>query len=338
MRSFLIKILILCVCGIVFNSCEAPHLNPSDPDNPDSKVVYISGVVEVLSLGRQNLSYYQGIKVSLEKEGVFGYTDKNGFYLIKSYQQKDDKIIFENPEIISDTMPMVWTNSRQYIKNKTVVFKAMMDSVVYNNLSVKWDISNQISQGMLIKIGAGTDFSIIDSINLINNQMGINYSFYNKYDNYKNRSFDSIPPHRLNLNDFSSIIGKKISLFVYLQKGYMFKWKEIEFKRIMKEMPSVISPRNGMLLYQDTVTFFWEPYKYVDNCDYRVHLYRSDRSGPDSLIASSTIIKNKTACYFINLKEVTKKRDLAWVLECIDEFGNSCKTYPNGFTYMLGTE
>ncbi len=103
-----IKILLeISLLLFVLLSCDAPHLNPLDPLNPDSKYGLADGFL--LTPARVPIV---GAKVTWRNQNVVVVTDTNGYYKVENILRNDGWMFYEKEGYTEDSLYVRWNNQK----------------------------------------------------------------------------------------------------------------------------------------------------------------------------------------------------------------------------------
>ncbi|MBI5731101.1 MAG: hypothetical protein HY963_08190 [Ignavibacteriales bacterium] len=134
-RSLIVFMVLLFVV-----SCDAPKLNPLDPDNPDSKLGQLNGFVKTQAIPQQSIP---GVKVIWKNQNILAITAVNGSYKFEDLIMNDGWIYFEKEKYYKDSLYLQWNN----VKIKSAPEKllnymyATLDGFVYDPLPDRQPIS-----------------------------------------------------------------------------------------------------------------------------------------------------------------------------------------------------
>ena len=146
-RSLIVFMVLLSVVA-----CDAPKLNPLDPNNPDSRLGQISGIV--LNTARESIS---GAKVIWKNQNILAVTAVNGSYKFEDIIMNDGWIYFEKEKYYKDSLYLQWNN----VKIKTApekllnyiyatldgfVFDPLPDHQPISGVNVTWKNQNIVTQ------------------------------------------------------------------------------------------------------------------------------------------------------------------------------------------------
>lgn len=342
MRNILLYISLLCFSILCFNSCDAPHNNILDPENPDAHLFYyVEGRVTKIDEVQQIPTAVSNIKVSLEKEGLYTRTDINGYYKLKCYNRIDQNIIFEGAHFFSDTLAVSWNNEKNIEINANLSYKPEPDSII-NYSIVDWYIDVEqkalaYAQSLFIQFKISKlDLGRIDSIILVNTDLKINTCVYNS-NSESSTSEIKLPIEKFKIKDLDEVTGKKFSIYIYTISKKMYHYKDIVFMRTIKESAVGVSPVNGELITSEMVSFKWTPLNSTYKCYYKVQIY-NDQYPPYEFLDSSGIFESSVSVYNSTLNQITNLYKLSWRIVSIDEFGNRNLSIPFTFIYRPNSQ
>lgn len=106
--NFYLQALMFILLFIILG-CDAPRINPFDPENPDYAFVTLQGTVKTLSSPNKSIS---GAIVIWSPVNIIVYTDKNGTFNINNLLPVNGKLIIQKSGYQTDTVNVVWGNSK----------------------------------------------------------------------------------------------------------------------------------------------------------------------------------------------------------------------------------
>lgn len=107
--------ILLFLFGLVF-SCEAPRLNPLDPQNPDSNIGQIDGYV--YSRPHDPLP---NAKITLKWQNISIETDAQGYYKFDNIEIVDGIVYFEKQGLKKDSIRVLWNRQKSIrLEEKTL--------------------------------------------------------------------------------------------------------------------------------------------------------------------------------------------------------------------------
>jgi hypothetical protein len=104
--KFFRGVFLILILAFLF-SCDAPHLNPADPQNPNNKIAQVDGYVLTYEQPRVAIS---NVKVVWKNQNILAYTDSTGYFKIQDIQRVDGKLVFEKDGYSKDSVIVKWNN------------------------------------------------------------------------------------------------------------------------------------------------------------------------------------------------------------------------------------
>ncbi len=95
------------VIAILFTSCDAPRLNPLDPQSPAYNIGQLDGYV--FSYPRDPLP---GARVTFKEQNLSVITDINGYYKIEKARLQNGIVYIEKEGFKKDSILVVWNNQK----------------------------------------------------------------------------------------------------------------------------------------------------------------------------------------------------------------------------------
>ena len=177
----LVSFIILSVLAL---SCDAPHLNPLDPSNPNSRYGQLTGVVT-------NSSSQPLFEVSVvwKNQNIISKTDSNGRYNLSNIEIKDGWLLFYKNDYQQDSIYVQWKNQKSVSIGAKQLYTSIgvLDGNVYTNttpsapiadVQVIWNNQN------ILKTTDGTGYFKFDGLT-----MNDGYIYFVKNGYYKDSSF-----------------------------------------------------------------------------------------------------------------------------------------------------
>ena len=96
------------IISVALLSCDAPRLNPLDPENSGNGFGQITG--RVYAYPHQTL---EGVRVVWKNQNILAVSDTNGQYSFVDIQTNDGYVYFEKEGFSSDTIKIEWENQKQ---------------------------------------------------------------------------------------------------------------------------------------------------------------------------------------------------------------------------------
>lgn len=149
--NFFRGVLLIVISTFAF-SCDAPHLNPADPQNPNNKIAQVDGYVLTYEQPRVAIP---NVKVIWKNQNVLAYTDSTGYFKIQDIQRVNGKLFFEKDGYSKDSVLVDWKNQNSK-RIETIllsytfgdldgfVFASDQPTVPISKVKVFWKNSNLI--------------------------------------------------------------------------------------------------------------------------------------------------------------------------------------------------
>jgi hypothetical protein len=125
MKNF--RSIIVLISVVFLYSCEAPRVNPLDPNNPDYQFSTIDGYVKTTSLPTKAIS---GAKVTWRNQNIVITTDANGYYKFPNVPKKDGLIVFEADGYYKDSTTVQVTSTQKHVDDFTLRDVTRIDGYV----------------------------------------------------------------------------------------------------------------------------------------------------------------------------------------------------------------
>lgn len=332
---FLRSISILLFAVFAFYSCDAPRLNPLDPNNPDYIPPKIDTVIieptyslegNVKTLAAPSSPIY-GVDVYWPNENKIVKTDAAGNFSFENIEKEDGWLYFEKSNYFMDSLFVAWNTDTIFTAQALLRFLP-----VANYLSIYTEVLNSHSVPSY-KIGFETEITdndgLVDSVIIYNSDLKIYKSIprltFNKYGfNFK--------ISELSLSSIENAVGREFSLiFVDNRNNKIVAAKE-KLNRIIKQEISFIAPINGEIVTA-IPKMEWTRFTPGFPFRYLIQVY-TDETGPVLVFEQDNIGSDQISFNLpsaIN-NEVNGTDQYFWVIWCIDEFNNKSRSRQATFT------
>jgi len=315
----------LLVIAVLFSavSCDAPKLNPLDPENPDSKLGQLSGFVKTLAIPQQAIA---GVKVSWKNDNRILETDATGFYKLENLPMVNGTLYFEKDGYGKDSIRINWQNQKIIdLGTTTLNANPKLDNLlIYTSVENRYQDDQRYTlfvQASISDVENDID-SIFVSCTAINfNQQLIYNSQARLYElSYPYGSKNSVP-------SIDDAIGKNFEIIVKDKVGKNFSVGFSTIKRIIKQEILFELPANGITVGSKPV-LKWNRFLPGFNFKYMIEIY-TDEIIPQLKWPKSNISKDDIEIVSeINLPP----GNYFWVIWCIDDFQNRTRSKPATFT------
>ncbi|NJD22190.1 MAG: carboxypeptidase-like regulatory domain-containing protein [Melioribacter sp.] len=315
----------LLVFTVLFSyvSCDAPKLNPLDPNNPNSKLGQLNGFVKTQPAPQQAIA---GVKVSWKSDNRTLETDANGFYKLENLPIVDGFLYFEKEGYSKDSIRINWQNR----KSIDLGIKALNAIPKLDNLLIYTSVENRYQDDQ--KYTLFVQASISDVENDIDSVFvsctAINFNQQLKY-NSQTRVFELSYPYgsKNSVPSIDDAIGKNFEIIVKDKVGKNFSVGSSSIKRIIKQEILFELPANGITVGSKPV-LKWNRFLPGFNFKYWVQIYTDD------IILK--LMWDKSNISKDDIELVTEINlppgNYFWVIWCIDDFQNRTRSKPATFT------
>ncbi|MGD8781376.1 MAG: hypothetical protein PVH88_20725 [Ignavibacteria bacterium] len=320
MRRILIlfKITIMLFLGSV--SCDAPHLNPLDPENPNDPVGVIEGTVKTVKLPRSPIS---DVVVTWELGSTVVGTDAEGRFQINSLEKENGWVSFQKEGYSVDSQYVDWQNTSKITVESFLNSIPKIDSLIFTSTTRNYFPEEQ-KFDLTFEAGISDDENDIDSVFIKNEELTfIDVLEYNP----SSRFYELfIPNDNLEFSSIEQIIGKEFDIIVKDNLGKEFLIGSSNIKRIIKDQITVQSPNDGELV---SIPFFlrWIRFEPGFNFYYKIEVYTDDIL--QTLVLDIENISMSEVNYEITSQ--LSSGEYFWIIWCIDEFGNMGSSRPATF-------
>lgn len=315
----------LLVFTVLFSvvSCDAPKLNPLDPNNPDSKLGQLNGFVKTQAIPQQAIS---GVKVSWRSDNRTLETDANGFYKLENLPMVNGTLYFEKDGYSKDSIKINWQNQK-VINLATIILNSIpkLDNLlIYTSVENRYQDDQRYT--LFVQASISDVENDIDSVFVRCTAISFNQQL--KY-NSQTRFYELSYPYgsKNSVPSIDDATGKNFDIVVKDKVGKNFSVGSSTIKRIIKQEILFELPANGVTVGSKPV-FRWNRFLPGFNFKYLVQIYT------DGIILKLMWDKPNISKDDI---EVVSEINLPpgnyfWVIWCIDDFQNRTRSKPATFT------
>ena len=322
MRNCFIVIIIFSII-LVLDSCNAPHDNPLDPENPDNAIYTIDGTVEttgVISNPINNVQVYWSV------DKVYVMTDNNGYFKMGSKELKEGWLYFNKTGYSSDSVLISWGTQK-----KVSIQERLIDIPVIDSISIYSSIINKYSgpeYELTFEVTITDQDDNIDSVFVQCPTLQINKSIQKISSKYFTEDYSDID---LNLTSFAEIIGKNFDIYAKTSSGKTYYVGSSNVKRIITDEIATISPINEDTLSTNYPVLSWKRFLESFNFSYMLEVY-TDEPEPKLLWEKDNVSSDDiTITVDTSINTTPDNNKFFWVIWCIDEYGDRSRSKPAGF-------
>ena len=300
-------------------SCEAPHLNPLDPQNPSKKSYTIEGYVFTFSLPRLPI---ENALVIWHNENKAVLTNSNGYFKIDIQNPNDGWLKVIQDGYKPDSVFINW-NSSKFYKEFYLNQIPELDSIEFYSILLNQYPDLQ-STTLNVRVKISDRDNDVDSVYIENASDNSKFHLsYNPQTKFYERSFDEF---EFNVEDFTEIIGIKFNILVKDFSDDFFKIGEEKLNRVIKNEITLEAPLNN-----DTVStkpyLRWRRFMPGFKFSYSVEVL-NDEFPPKTIWSKDNISMEETG---IQIDFNLPAGNYYWVVWCVDQFLNRARSKPGSF-------
>lgn len=311
--------LVVIIILIVNLSCDAPHSNPFDPENPNKQFLKIEGYVYSFSLPRVSL---QNALVLWLPENKAAITSENGYFKIETFSKKEGWLVVMLDGYRPESIFVNWYTDRFY-KEFFLNQIPKLDSAEFYSVLIN-QYPNIQNVNLIVRAKIIDKDNDLDSVLIQNQSMNIriplNYNTQTKFFEGEFSEYD------FGVDDLIELIGVQLDFIVKDINGFEFKIGDKKLNRIIKDEILLESPIN----YDSTSSkplLIWRRFMPGFKFTYNVEIY-DDKFPPAIVWSKSNISMDSTS---IQVDSNLSSGNYFWVLWCVDQFLNRARSRPASF-------
>jgi len=311
------SLLIVLICLGIY-SCEAPRLNPLDPQNPSYQLARLEGSVS----GPHNTKL-TGVSVYWKNQNIFVQTDANGSFIMDRLNLQDGMLYFTKTGYSNDSSFINWNNQKDYHVSEVMNSLPNLDSlVVYSVVQNYWPDGQIYS--LTVQAAISDKENDIDSVFVQCVPMNIhNNLFYNPLTKFYELTLSNI-----SLDFIEQTIGRNFEIIVKDFNGRKLNIGNSAIRRIILDEVSLISPANSNTATSKPA-FVWSSFKPGYNFTYMLEVYTNSTNNPSEFIYSKGNISSDSLSF--TMANTLTSGSYYWVIWCVDEFKNRSRSKPATF-------
>jgi hypothetical protein len=311
------SLLIVLICLDIY-SCEAPRLNPLDPQNPSYQLARLEGIVSGPHSTKLN-----GVSVYWKNQNIFVQTDASGNFSIDRLNMQNGMLYFSKAGYSNDSSFVNWGSQKDFHVTETMNALPNLDSlVVYSAVQNYWPDGQNYT--LTVQAAVSDQESDIDSVYVQCVPMNIyNNLVYNPL-----TKFYELTLSNLSLDFLEKTIGRNFEIIIRDFKGNKINAGYSSVKRIILDEVSFISPANGNTTVSKPA-FIWSRFKPGYNFTYKIEVYTNPTNNPSEFIYSKDNISSDSISF--TMPNILTTGSYYWVIWCVDEFKNRARSKPATF-------
>lgn len=315
MIRYLLIIILLAAC-----SCNAPRNNPLDPNNPDSPLGIIVGQVKTYSLPNTQMSQ---VTVIWKPGNSITLTNSAGTFRIENAQPLDGWLVFQKTGFQVDSMLVEWKDKK--LVNVQQLLNAIPQLEIFQVYSI---ILNQYPSFQRSQISIEAEIS--DSDNDIDSVF-VEHALLKKRkvlepDGSTNRYQRTLSQYDFNIVHPEELIGKDFQIYVKDRRSYRFSVGRTQIKRVITDEIVIESP-SGYQIVSSTPTLKWQRFAPNFTSSLTIEIFTQDFPPQPAWEKSGISIDSTNYVLDTSLPP----GEYSWVIWCIDEFNNQCRSKAASF-------
>jgi hypothetical protein len=310
--------LIMALICLYIYSCEAPRLNPLDPQNPSYQLAKLEGVVS----GPHNIKL-AGVKVYWKNQNMVVQTDVNGNFSMDRLNLQNGMLYFTKVGYNNDSTFINWGGQKDYHVSEVMNSLPNLDSlVVYSVVQNYWPDGQNYS--LTVQAAVSDQENDIDSVFVQCSPMNIYINLaYNPSSKFYEMTLSNI-----SLDFLEQTIGRNFEIIVKDFNGRKLNIGYSAIRRIILDQVSFIFPANGNAAGSKPA-FVWNRFKPGYNFTYMIEVYTNSANNPSEFIYSKDNISSDSISFTMANSLTTGS--YYWVIWCVDEFKNRSRSKPATF-------
>lgn len=318
-------ILLICAAfsALALLSCNAPHENPLDPENPSNKLYSIEGVLLTGELTPKAIS---NALINWKPDNLLTLTAQNGYFKINCPRQSDGWLYFEKTGFSPDSVYINWDGRKNITLQPRLNFLPVVDTFnIYSSIKNKYSKPEYQLYFDVTLHDADDD---ITGVSVVNNELAINKTLTKITSTYFEGRFSDLD---LGLTAFDEVMGRRFDLVVVTAAQDTFRLIGKSVVRIIKDEIEIISPKNSDTLTTRTPTLNWVRLTPGFAFTYMVEIY-TDEPEPVLQWKKEGISSEEISINVDTQINPTVDNDrFFWVIWCIDNYKNKSRSKPAGF-------
>ncbi len=319
-NKFTKNVLIL-LTAFVLVSCNAPRSNPLDPQSENYSLGIINGSVQTYSIPYSGIF---GVNVFWQNGGELAQTDSLGNFKIDRIKPIDGNLIFQKNGFRSDTVFLVWGNTKVLNPQVNLNRIPQIDSISIYTMVINQYYPPQTSE-LIINTKIIDPDNDIATVYVRNSQLGLNKAldFSVTEKNYQT----ILSTSDLNINDIEQTIGLDFNIYVKDVFNHEFMVGSEKVTRVIKNGVSINSPANDTTL-TSTPDLTWRRFLPGYPFTYMVEVYTSDFANSQLVVRQNNISMDSLSYH---LNSTLPSGNYYWVIWAIDQYGNRSRSLPATF-------
>jgi hypothetical protein len=301
-------------------SCDAPHQNPLDPENPDNQYHYLQGTVRTLSIPHQPI---EQATVQWPEQSLLTCTGSAGDFKLEMISPSDGWVCFNHEKYFHDSLYITWQNRKtvsieHYLNALPQIDSLQIYSIILNRYP-NLQTEQTAIRAKIIDRDNDTD-SVLAINNFINSRQVLVYNINDKWYEKILSLYD------LQISKTEEIVGHPFDILVkdIYNKTLIVGTGDIQ--RVIREEVVFISPSGNEVTPPQPI-LSWQKYLPGFNFYLQLQVYTSE------IIPQLVWEKNQVVADSVSytVDQMLPVGEYFWVIWAVDDFGNRTRSKPASF-------
>ncbi len=314
---------ILCIIWLFLNlvSCNAPRINPLDPENPANHYHQINGQVQTFSLPRVPL---ENVSVIWSEMEMTVYTNTDGMYSIETIGAQDNWVFFEKAGYFPDSSFIIWENQKTLHADMYLNTRPSLDSLNLYSVILNRYPSLQTEQ-VVAEAWISDPDNDIDSVQVLLPSTEITISVpYNTTLKLYERTFSIFD---IGVDRLEDLVGVSFQLSVKDNFDHFSIFDIGSITRVIRDEVHFRTP-SGNEITGPNPTLVWDIFTPGFNFTYILEIFTADIT-PQLQWRADQI---EMSAFSFTVDTPLPDGPYYWVIWAVDSFGNRTRSKPASFT------
>jgi hypothetical protein len=312
--------IIVLLFAVILYSCEAPRLNPLDPNNPDYQLTAINGSLKAAA----SANAIVGAKVTWRNENISATTNQNGSFSFTGLVRKNGYIIFEAGGYYKDSVLVQFTESQYNLGDHSMNAIPQMSSLwLYTKVENKYAFDPDTY--LIVQTKVTDAESDIDTVYLRCTAI----SFYKKltYNSSTLKYEGTFLPSDFSTGSIDVAVGQNFEIVVKSKNRTIADAVGSSVvKRLIKQEVIPYNPSNKETV-GSSPALLWQRFLPNFNFTYTLEIYTDV---PDKQLKWQKEMVSSNNIQIV--PDVTlPSGEYFWVIWCVDDYKNSTRSKPASF-------
>lgn len=317
----LLRFAALMAIGVIINSCNAPHENPVDPENPDNILYYIEGTVSTSTAASNGL---KDVTIYWKPENISSKSSQDGYFKINCGAMKNGWLYFECSGFSNDSVYITWGSKNVSIQKRLNSIPVLDSINTYSSIKNKYSLPEK---QLILEVYASDIDNDIDSMIICNTDLLLEKPLQKMTSKYFEGKFYD---YDLNLSSIEVLVGKRLELYASVA-GKRFLIGNSYVRRVISSEIETISPSNSDTLTTKNPLLAWKRFEPGFTFKLMIEIYTDETEA--KLLWKQENISSDEINFQVpySITPTANNNRFFWVIWCIDEYKDRTRSKPAGF-------